>query len=496
MKTLIVRFCVFLFISNLLFPVVAQKKATVEMIVTLPQAIEMARQQSIESFRIKNMYLSRYWEFRSYKADRLPGLNLKASPFTYNRSYTFDLSNREYRPDQSLTSYAELGISQNITLTGGKISLNSDLERYENFENGDLFYVATPLNVRLNQPLNGYNEYRWNARIEPLKFEKARRELVHSVEDLAVRTSENFFRLASAEINVKIAETNFSNADTLFRIAKGRFEIGTVTQDELLDLELSLLNARIEVTKSNLTLQQARASLNSFLLLDENILVKCIIPDKIPGHEVEMDRALDLALSNNSQILSFEQLMLEANKKVAVTKAGSKLNAGINAIFGVNNRNSDLESVYKPKFAERQGIGVSLNVPIIDWGLRNGMIQMAKAERDVTEAVVRQGRIDFEQNVFQQVVEFNLQDDQVLIAAKADTIAQLGYDVTKQRFLIDKVDVIKLNSARNSLDAAKRNYVDALRRYWNYYYSIRRLTLFDFENNTSLLDQIDTLLQK
>ena len=38
-------------------------------------------------------------------------------------------------------------------------------------------------------------------------------------------------------------------------------------------------------------------------------------------------------------------------------------------------------------------------------------------------------------------MEFNLQGDQVTNSAKADTIAQLKYDVTQQRFLIGKQDI-------------------------------------------------------
>ena len=44
----------------------------------------------------------------------------------------------------------------------------------------------------------------------------------------------NFFSLALAQINKQIAEMNYSNADTLFRIAQGRYQLGTIAEDELL----------------------------------------------------------------------------------------------------------------------------------------------------------------------------------------------------------------------------------------------------------------------
>ncbi|HKL72373.1 MAG TPA: TolC family protein, partial [Marinilabiliaceae bacterium] len=132
----------------------------------------------------------------------------------------------------------------------------------------------------------------------------------------------------------------------------------------------------------------------------------------------------------------------------------------------------------------------------VDWGRRKGQIQMARSNQEVTEATVKQSLLDFEQEAIISVLDFNLQEEQVAIAAKADTIAQLGYEVTKQRFMIDKVDVIRLNSARNSLDAARRNYIDALRKFWVSYYGIRQLTLYDFENEKDLIENLDDLLQK
>ena len=53
----------------------------------------------------------------------------------------------------------------------------------------------------------------------------------------------NFFSLALAQINKQIAEMNYSNADTLYRIAKGRYQLGTIAEDELLQMQLSWLNA-------------------------------------------------------------------------------------------------------------------------------------------------------------------------------------------------------------------------------------------------------------
>ena len=121
---------------------------------------------------------------------------------------------------------------------------------------------------------------------------------------------------------------------------------------------------------------------------------------------------------------------------------------------------------------------------------------MAESNREVAKARIKQERIDFEQQVYQDIIEFNLQSEQVTNAALADTVAQKGYEVTLQRFLIGKVDVLKLNTARNDLETARSRYVEELRKYWNYYYRIRMWTLFDFVKGETLSAEYDKILQK
>jgi len=430
----------------------------------------------------------------------LPILSLNATPVDYDRSVVsrFSQEQGEYFDQRSyFTSDASLSVRQNVPWTGGVFDVTSSLSRSQNLDDeDDIQYASVPVSIGFSQPLNGYNRFKWESRIEPLKFEKAKRDYLQSIESLAMQATNYFFGQVTAEINLKIAETNYSNADTLYNIGKGRFEIGTVTQDELLDLELGLLNARMEVTEAKVDLRQARASLISFLGLNEDVGINCIVPDDIPELKINPEQAMVLAMENNPQILEFEQNILEAEQNVARARSESGLSADIRANFGVNKNAEEFDVAYGSPFGDQQQLRVGLNIPVLDWGLRKGQIQMAKSNRQVTEASVKQERIDFEQDFFIRIMEFNMQEEQVAISAKADTIAQRGYDVTKQRFLIDKVDVIRLNSARNSLDAARRNYISSLRQYWRSYYEMRQYTLYDFIEDKPLMENLDQLLQQ
>lgn len=465
---------------------------------TLEDVIGIASQQSLDAFRNKNMYLASFWEFRYFKADRLPTLNVEATAFDYNRSmqkvYNYDENRDEYKSREDLSSEVAVLLNQNVGLTGGRIFARSELNMSEKLGADRLSsFSSTPFSLGYSQNINGYNSLKWTAKIEPLKFEKAKKEFIQAKEELAIKATRRFFDLVDAQIEVNIATTNLANADTLYKIGTGRFQVGTVTQDELLNLELGFMNAQLALTRANLGLERARAQLNSFLGYDKNTRIECIVPTELPGLAINAENAVAEAFNNNPEILNQQQRLIEEDRRVRQAKSQSGISGDLYALYGLNQNSEELGMVYKDPL-DRQRLQIGINIPVLDWGRRKGRLEMAESNREVVRISINQEKIDFEQNIIMNVMEFNLQADQVLSRAKADTIAQLGYDVTQQRFLIGKVDVTKLNLARNDQETARRAYINALRTYWNYYFTIRELTLFDFEQNISLSEDFDRLV--
>lgn len=465
---------------------------------TLEDVISIASKQSLDAFRNKNMYLASFWEYRYFKADRLPTLNLEATPFNFNRSmqkvYNYDENRDEYKSREDMSSEIAVLLNQNVGLTGGRIFARSELNMSEKLGVDRISsYSSTPFSLGYSQNINGYNNLKWTAKIEPLKFEKAKKDFIQSKEELAIKATRRFFDLVDAQIEVNIATTNLANADTLYKIGTGRFQVGTVTQDELLNLELGFMNAQLALTRANLGLERARAQLNSFLGYDKNTKIECIIPTELPDLSINAEEAIAEAFNNNPDIINQQHRLIEEDRKVKQAKSQSGISGDLYALYGLNQNAEELGMVYKNPL-DRQRLQIGVNIPVLDWGRRKGRLEMAESNREVVRISINQEKIDFEQNIVMNVLEFNLQADQVLNRAKADTVAQMGYDVTQQRFLIGKVDVTKLNLARNDQETARRAYINALRSYWNYYFTIRGLTLFDFEKNISLSEDFDRLV--
>jgi outer membrane protein TolC len=209
-----------------------------------------------------------------------------------------------------------------------------------------------------------------------------------------------------------------------------------------------------------------------------------------------VDEAVQKSMNNNPSILLQNQRLMEQDNIVKMTRAANGLSADVSASAGLNQKALLVPDAYKNPNQFQNIALIGLSVPIVDWGKRKGQLLMAKSNREVVVNSVKQERIDFEQSVLMSVMEFNLQSEQVVNSARADTIAQMGFDVTMRRFKIGKLDVTKLNLARNDLENARRAYISSLRKYWISYYQIRQLTLFDFEKGTDLNADFEKVLNQ
>jgi len=494
------RISVFLVIFLFAQDISAQTESEAgERVLTLPEVIQLSRDQSLMGLMARHQFRSSYWEYRTHIARYRPGLSLEATVPSLNnvmQSVTQPDGSEKFVSTSNMQTGLDLQLNQNIGLTGGRVFVTSQIQRNDNFnEEPPTTYLAYPVTIGLIQPINGYNALRWDRRIEPLKYEEAKLEYVNTLERVSQRAVGYFFDLALAQINLEIAKKNFANTDTLYQIALGRYHLGTIAENELLQMELSSLNAGAAINESNIDLALRRSRLRSFLGFNDRINLQLILPREVPDMTLDYSRTLAEALENNPDILSMERQLLEAERQVAEARSQKGIRADLFAQVGLSQNAQTLSGAYQnPENQQRLRVGIQ--VPLLDWGLGRGQYRMAQSAQEVVRTDVRQSQIDFDENIFLQVMQFNLQDDQVLIASKADAIADLRYEVTKQRFLIGKIDVLDLNVALEEKDVARRGYVQALRNYWDYYYDLRGLTLYDWQKDLKLTEDFDELLVK
>ncbi|MDR1224176.1 MAG: TolC family protein [Tannerella sp.] len=469
-------------------------------VLTLEQTITLAGDSSLEAFRSKNVYMSSYWAFRAFRAGRLPSLTLNLIPGQYDHTIIkryVDGSNMDiYRPQQAFEAYAGLSVVQNFDLLGGTFFLNTNLDYLRNFgDNTYTQYTSVPVRIGYTQNLIGYNNFKWERKIEPLKYEKAKKRLVYDLENTAGLAASYFFNLAMAQAEYDLAEENRRNTDTLYFIGEERYKIAAISQTDLLTLKLDRINAVNSLKKADITLKRAMFALTSFLNMDKNTPVRLQLPSYPKSMDISAEKALEEARANNPDLIGYRQNILEMQQQVDRTKKESMFNASITASVGYNQVAGALSSVYRDPL--RQDIvSLSISVPLVDWGVRRGKYNMARNSLNVTEITARQGEIKIEEDVIMTVGDFNIQKDMISSAEEVLVIAEDAYAKTRQRFIIGKENISTLTLSRQRQQEARRNYISALENYWSSYFKIRKLTLYDFEYNMPITSTVERKIEK
>lgn len=471
--------------------VFAQQRITLD----LQQAISIANDSSLEAFRTKNMYLSGYWEYRTYKANRLPSLTLNMTPAQYNRDITKRYDSEQdldiYRNQQSFYAYGNLAIRQNFDLAGGTFYLDTELGYMRSFgSNAYTQFTSVPVRLGYSQSLLGYNPFRWERKIEPLKFEKVKKEYIYNAEQVSEQATTYFFELAMAQAEYDLAKENVASTDTLYRIGMQRLKIASISRADLLTLKLDVVNARNTLQNATSSLKRAMFSLASFLNMEKNTEIRLVLPGRPQTLSIPVDEALMAARANNPDFLELRQNVLEAEQKVDKTKKESRFNASVNASIGFNQVAEKFGDTYKSPM-QQDMVSVSVSIPLVDWGVRKGKYNMARNSLNVVKTSARQSEISIEEEVIMTVADFNVQQNLVVSAEEALDLSILAYNETRQRFIIGKADISSLTLSLNRQQEAQRNFISALKNYWLNYYKIRKLTLHDFASGFSLSEKFD-----
>ncbi len=459
------------------------------LLLTLDQTIQMAQQQSPSALAAQHTLRSAYWTYRYYVGSYKPSVMLTTSP-EFNRGIE-----RVIQPDgtnnfvhvSQVNSDVSVQISQNIPLTGGSIFVNSSLLRDDQIEgNGRTSYRSQPITIGYQQSLLGYNELKWNRRIEPLRWQEAQKQYNETMELVASQASNYFFELATAQTNVDIARSNLSSADTLCFMAEGRYNIGTITENEMLQLQLNKLREENNLLDADVNLQTAAEALRNFLNLPVSTQLTVVTDDKVPQMEVPLDEALKLAMQNSPDPDYYRRTQLESRQNLAYTKASTGLKADLYLQFGLSQTGQELHDAYRNP-TDMQYASISVSIPILDWGRGKGRRRVAQSNVDLADIHAEQGMKSFEQNITKMVQQFNLQSRRVQVASQADKTAERRYEVARRLYVMGKSTILDLNSAIAEKDSARRSYIQSLSTYWSLYYGLRSMTGYDFNQHLPII---------
>lgn len=317
---------------------------------SLPEAIARARSNSVDAEVALNQLKSAYWGYRSYRAELLPEVTFRGTLPSYRQQYSSYMNsegNFSFVPNNYLQMQGEIALTQNIWLTGGKVSVNTSLDFYRQLGGGAYNrFMSLPVAVTLTQPIFGVNNVKWDRRIEPVRYEEAKARFLSETEEVATSAIQYYFSLLMARENYSIARQNLEQAQRLYEVAKEKRDMGRISRNDLLQMELNLLNAKTELTDCESNLKSNVFQLCTFLDLDLETQIEAEIPLDLPETPIAYNDALEKAIANNEFAKKMLRYQLEADYQVAKAK-GAQREINLYAQIGYTGTDHNFSGAYR-----------------------------------------------------------------------------------------------------------------------------------------------------
>lgn len=461
---------------------------TQEVTLTLEEAIALAQVNSLPAVTSKYKIENAYWNYQLFLTELKPNLSFSAAPLPFfNRSINIvtQPDGRDIFVQRSLMRNAmEIQLQQYVPWTGGTFYASTSLQRIDIFgTDRSSSYFSVPIRFGFVQPFFRFDPIFWNKQIQPIRLKEEQHLYAEALERITFETVQVFFEAYLAQVNLEAAQRNKIIADTLYQIAKRRFEVGTLPKTDVLQLELESKNAEVDAAEANIRLRATIQALSNLTGLEKiGILVA---PLDVPNLDVNVADALKYAAQNRSYPITSHRTLLEATSEIDKAKKSNGVNISASGAFGLSQTGATLGEAYNG-LLDQEELTLGITIPIADWGKAKANRALAQSNYDLAKTSNEQIHMEATREIIVNVEQLPLLREKMLLAKRSTEIANTRSEITRQRYAIGTETVVELNLSLESAENSRLRYFNAIRDFWIGYYTIRQLTLFDFERGVIL----------
>ena len=458
------------------------------------KALDIAMQNS-PTIQQAELSLIRSQEKLNAQRARLKSqFSLALNPFEFQRSNSFDARTSEWYLNESASTAGSFAISQRILPTDGTISLRNTLNYNYNYSEsqGAVNPISRTWNNRLNleltQPIFTYNRTKVQLESVKLSYESALLRYLLQKLSLERNVAQGFYAVYSRQMRFDIANEEFKNNQESHEIIKNKVEGGLLALEELYQSEVNLATSESSVYNAELNLQNTMDQLKVIIglpITDEFELITVIKADSVV---VDPDMAINHALLNRMELRQREIDIENSMFSLMDAKTTNEFAGSVTASFGVTANNKDLGLLFDNP-SNTPAVGLTLNIPIFDWGERKSEIKAAEADLKSSEIDLEVEKIDIQVNVRSVLRSLQNHQNQIVIQEKTVENAELTYDINLERYRNGDLTSLNLGIYQNQLSDRKMSLTNAIIDYKLELLNLKIQTLYDFENQLSIIPE-------
>lgn len=263
-------------------------------------------------------------------------------------------------------------------------------------------------------------------------------------------------------------------------------EAGLVAREELFQAEVNLATSESSVYTAEINYENAKDNFKLLLgvSLDEDIAV-------LPNTEVESitvntEEAVKHGLDQRMELRQ-KQITLERDVfSIIRAKAENEFKGNISARVGLNALGDKVGNMYDNP-TDNEQIGVSLTIPIFDWGAKKARVQSSKLAMESDEVDMSEQKKEITINIRQICRNLPTLINQINIKKKSIENAERTYEINLEKYRNGNLTGMELQQYQTQLTSAKQEYTNAIISYKLELLNLKVQTLWDYTTNKSYL---------
>ncbi len=389
---------------------------------------------------------------------------------------------------------AGLSIRQPLP-TDGVVSLNGQFNRTQ-----DMLFSHTPglktynskFFVRFEQPLLRPNGTQMDIRRAELRLERTELRFVDQQIDIINDVSRSYFELYERTYQTWLADEEVERLGQAYSLARRRFQAGTLTEVEMLQLDVDLADRRdrASTAEGRLTRKKSDFKQDIGLGLDEEVAVEIDLtytPVDI-DRQLAIRRALDHRTEVRQQEISREFDEMDLKER----RSWNSIRGTISLTLGLEGRGEDTQQLYDAFLEPDQTRGAAINfsVPLWDWGRNRAQVNSKLTDLEKTERTLEESKVSIEREVRDVVDRVAESQRRLELLVTSVEAAERSYRLSLTQFESGTLGVQDLVLIQNRLADARRSYLNAYLDYRRALIDLMSRTYWDWERDQPLIDTL------
>jgi outer membrane protein len=393
---------------------------------------------------------------------------------------------------------ANLSIRQPLP-TNGVVSLNGVWNRTQ-----DQLFTYTPglksyntkFFLRYDQPILQPNAIQLNIRRAELRLEETRIRFLDEQIDAIGDVTRAYFVLYQRTYEDLLAREEVARLERSYDLGRRRFQAGSMTEIDLLQLEVDLADRRNRASSATGRLGREKSSFKQLVGLGLDVPIDLAIETTYLPVEIDVDLAIERALEQRTEVRQ-NRITMEYNEMdLRERRSWGAVRGTVSLTLGLEGRGSEMDQLYDALMDPDQtrGAAVNFSIPLWDWGRNRAQVNSRLTEMRKVDRQLDETRITIEREVRDVVDRVDEAQRRLEMLVPSVSAAERSYRLSLERFEAGTLNTQDLILTQNRLADARRSYLSAYLDYKGALSDLQRRTYWDWERDQPLTATLATLL--